>query len=90
VLREGVGVHLRETPVLVMKLLELGHHRCVHAAVFAAQLVEGRRADAMLAAQVGDGVSDSACLITARIWLSVNQDFSMEISSGKVTKTFHF
>jgi hypothetical protein len=32
----------------------------------------------------------SACLSTAMIWLSAKRDVFMEISSGKVTREFHF
>jgi len=45
-------VHLLETPVLFFKLLESGHHRNVHAAVFGSPLVKRGRADPQFTAHI--------------------------------------
>jgi hypothetical protein len=50
-----VGVHLLQAPILILQLLELGHHRGIHAAELAAPLVERCRADAVLPAEVRNG-----------------------------------
>lgn len=48
-----LGIHLFETPVLVLKLLQAGHQRRIHAAIFGAPLVERRAAHAVFATQLG-------------------------------------
>ena len=56
--RDNVGLDLRldaellEPTVLLLELLHPGHQRHVHAAVLTAPLVERRRTDPMLPAQV--------------------------------------
>jgi len=46
-------VHPSQTPVLALQLLHLGHHRGIHPPELGAPLVERRRADAQLPAQIG-------------------------------------
>lgn len=48
-------VHLAEPPVFLLKFLHARHLRRVHAAILAAPVVEGARADAKLSAQLRDG-----------------------------------
>lgn len=50
-----LGIHLLETVVFVLQLLEARHERGVHPPEFGTPLVEGGRADAMLAAKLRDG-----------------------------------
>ncbi len=52
-----VGVHLLEPAVLVFKLLETLHQRCVHAAEFAAPFVKGGGAYAVFATQFWNGAA---------------------------------
>jgi hypothetical protein len=56
-------------PVIVLQFLELGRQRCIHASELAAQVLERRRTDAVLAAQLRHwtGMPAPACLATARI-----------------------
>src|SRR3546814_5962576 len=51
----GVGVHLLQPTVLLLELLHPADHGHIHAAELAAPLVERRRADAVLAAQLRHG-----------------------------------
>ena len=53
-LQSLLGIHLLETTVFVFQLAQPSHQRGVHAAELGASLVEGRRADAMLTAQLRD------------------------------------
>src|SRR5690606_19588219 len=50
-----LGVHLLQTPVFVLQLLQARHHRCIHAAVLGPPLIERGAAHAVLAAQLRHG-----------------------------------
>lgn len=52
-----LGVHLLEAAVFVLQLLESSHEGGIHPPEFGTPLVEGGRADAMLAAELRDGSS---------------------------------
>lgn len=47
-----LGVHLLQTPILVLQLIEPRHHRGVNATVFGRPFLEAGPAHAMFAAQI--------------------------------------
>src|SRR5690606_12570792 len=51
----GIGVQLLQPPVLVLQFLHPADHGHLHAAELAAPLIERRRADAVLSAQLRHG-----------------------------------
>ncbi len=72
-----LGIHLLESAVFVLQLLEASHEGGIHPAKFGTPFVEGCRADAMLATDSGTGDPASACLRMAMIWLSLKRDVFM-------------
>src|SRR5690606_6482755 len=86
----GVGVHLLQAPVLVLQLLELGHHRRIHATELAAPLVERRRADAVLPAQLRDRCAGLRLLEHGDDPAVCETGLLHGTSSGKGTRKFHF
>ena len=72
-----LDIQLLQPPVLLLKLLHPSHQRGVHTAEFRPPLVERRRADPVLSADLWYRNPGSACFKTARIWPSVNLDFLM-------------
>jgi hypothetical protein len=84
------GAHLLQAPVLVLQLLELGHQRRIHAAELAAPLVECRRADAVLAAQLRYGCAGFSLLEHGQDLAVGESGFFHGTSSGKTTRKFHF
>ncbi len=50
-----LGIHLLESTVFVLQLLEASHEGGIHPSEFGAPLVEGGGADAMLTAELRDG-----------------------------------
>lgn len=54
-LEARLGIHLLETAVFVLQFLEAGHEGIIHPAKFGSPVLEGGRADAMLAAEFWDG-----------------------------------
>ena len=61
------GVHFFEAPILLLKIAQPSHQRCVHAAELGAPFVEGGRADTVLAAQLWYRASSLGLLGTAMI-----------------------